>query len=325
MSDLFFLAATNFLALVSLTSALAKTIQEPDPFRSRRHWVLTISNARWFPLLEFGIAAILAFPTQVLVQAVAATALAIVILDGQFQHAKHPQEEREDFGSITPKEPTLYFAIGAAVTVTAAFVVFQAVRTPLAEVSNNWWITGITAAILIIVERKLRYDQTRGQGYAAKNIDVATIGELPHELFIGRDAQANLTAGELVAIGKPLVIVGISPHSAQCRDVYALLANHAKLLSKELTIVAIAENDDLYRTTRSAAMRQLLDPGSHLSRFLGLHARPYAMLVSRDLTLLAPPSQTSQKVQRLLTLLVTTIQNAPETLLTFGQDDQMQP
>jgi len=72
-------------------------------------------------------------------------------------------------------------------------------------------------------------------------------------------------------------------------------------------------------------MRQLLDPGSHLSRFLGLHARPYAMLVSRDLTLLAPPSQTSQKVQRLLTLLVTTIQNAPETLLTFGQDDQMQP
>jgi hypothetical protein len=324
MSNLFFLVATNFLALVSFTSALAKTIQEPDPFRSHQHWVLAISNTRWFSVLELGIGAILLFPLPMLVQAGAAITLGIVIIDGQFEHAKHPEAESEAFGSLTPDSQALYFAIGAAVIAATAFVVFKAMQTPFAQMPINWWSTGVTLAILIITERKLRYDQSRGQGYAKKNIDIAAVSKLPPDLCIGRNALGPLTTRELVATGKPSMIVGISPHSSQCRDTYALLTCHATLLSKELTIVVIAENDELYRRTPNAPLRQLLDPCSHLSRFLGLRARPYALLVDRDLTLLAPPSQTSQKVQRLITLLVTTIQNAPETFLTLGQADQQQ-
>jgi hypothetical protein len=324
VSNLFFLAATHFLALVGLTSALAKMIQEPDPFRSHQHWILAIANTRWFALVELGIGAILLLPIVLIAQAGAAIVLAIVIIDGQFLHAKHPEEESEGFGSLTPNNQVLYFAIGTVVAVATVFVALKALQTPVAEMPINAWFTGITLAILIIIERKLRYDQSRGQGYAKKTIDVAAVSELPADLCIGKDALGASTTGELVAAGKPVLIVGISPHSSQCRDTYALLACHAKLLSRDLTIAVIAENDELYRTTPNVPMRQLLDPHSHLSRFLSLRVRPYALLVNRDLSLLAPPSQAAQKVQRLITLLVTTIQNAPETYLTLGDDDQRQ-
>ncbi len=316
MCNLFFLLATNFLALVCLASAFAKTIQKPDPFSSNQHWVLAIAHARWFPLIEFGIGTMLIFPLPMILQACAAIAVASVVGAGLYLRVVHAEEEYEGFGSITPSSQGQYFALGVAVIGATALVTFKALQTPFVESPVNWWVTGTAIALLILIAGKLRHDQTSGKGYAKKCIDLAKVSELPRNLFLGADNRGALTAGELVANGKPSVILAVSPHCTECRDAYAVLANHAKLLSKTLTIVVIAQNDELFRTTPEAPMRQLIDPASHLNRFLGLRTLPYAILVNDDLTLLAPPSQTSHTVQRLITLLVVMIENAPDTYLT---------
>jgi len=194
------------------------------------------------------------------------------------------------------------------------------VQTPLAHLPVNWWLTGVTIAILIGVAGKLRYDQSSGKGYAKKIVDLAQVNELPATLFLGADAGGPLTAGDLVALGRATVILAVAPHDSPSRDAYAVLANHARLLSRDLTIVVIAQNDELFRTTRDAPMRLLIDPASCLSRFLALRVRPYAILLDDHLNLQAPPSQTSHTIQRLITLLVNMIKNAPETYLTDGQD-----
>lgn len=320
MSNLLFLVATDFLAFVCLTSALAKTIQKPDPFRSYQHWALALLNTRWFPLLEFGAGAILLLPAPMIVQACAAIGLAIVVTAGEILHARHPEVEAEGFGSVTPDSTRQYFALDVAVLATTALVAFMAVRTPLAHVPVNAWLTGITIAILIGVAGKLRYDQSSGKGYAKKSVDLAQVNELPATLFLGTDARGPLNAGDLVALGRATVILAVAPHDSPSRDAYAVLANHARLLSKDLTIVVIAQNDELFRNNPNAPMRQLIDPASCLSRFLGLRVRPYAILLDDHLSLQAPPSQTSHTIQRLITLLVNMIKNAPESYLTDGQD-----
>lgn len=324
MRDLFYLAASNLLALVCFASALAKTIQQPDPFRSPQNWILAISNARWFAVAEFGMGVLLALPVQMAIQAVAAIALTIVIVDGQFWHARHPEEESEGFGSVTPSGQLLYFSIGICVVVVTLFIAFEAAQTPAAVVADNRWITGIMLLLLLAITLKLGYDQSRGQGYARKSRNVAALHALPANLFIGSDALGMLTTSDLAASGRAALIVGLSPHSSQCRDVHALLTSHARTLDTELNVIVIAQNDALYRATQNTFMRRLVDPACHVSRFLGLHASPYAMLVNHDLTLLAAPSQTSQKVQRLITLLLTQIQNAPDTYLTLDGANQPQ-
>ena len=324
MSDLIFLAASNFLALVCFASALAKTIQRPDPFRSPQNWVLAISNARWFALVEFGMGALLALPLWMIAQALAAVALAIVIIDGQFWHASHPEEESEGFGSVTPNGRVTYFSIGVAVVAAAICVAFAAIRTPAMIVPANGWMTAVMLVLLLAVTLKLSYDQSRGQGYARKNRDVAALNELPANLFIGSDALGTLTTSDLAASGRAALIVGISPHSPQCHDVHALLIKHARILDSEVNVIVIAQNDAIYRATQNNFMRRLIDPACHVSRFLGLHTRPYAMLVNHDLTLFAAPSQTSQKVQRLITLLLSQVQNAPSTYLTLEGVNQPQ-
>ena len=71
---------------------------------------------------------------------------------------------------------------------------------------------------------------------------------------------------------------------------------------------------------QNRTLRTLVDRGNHLSHVLGLRERPFAILVDHDLTLLAEPSQTSPKVQRLITLLATSAQNAPKSFLTLDPD-----
>jgi hypothetical protein len=322
VSNVLFLVAANLIALAGFASALAKTIQEPDPFRLHRDRFLALSNQRWYCLVEFGLGVLLLAPAPMAVQAVAATVLATTIIASEVRHARHPEEESEGFGSMSPSGQATYVAIGIAVAAAAALIAFDAMRSPGAVATIDLRIIGVTLAALLSIGLKLRYDQVRGQGYAHKGKQHTVAGELPADLVIGNDALGTLAAKDLAAAGRSALIVGLSPQSAPCRDVYALLNKHAELLSQELTVVAVAQNDQLYGNTRSASTRRLVDTACHLSRYLGIHARPYAMLVGQDLTLLAPPSQTPQKVQRLITLLVTTIQNAPKTLLKFDEDRQ---
>jgi len=322
--DLFYVVASNLLALVCFASALAKTIQQPDPFRSPQNWVLAISNARWFALVEFGMGALLALPVPMAIQAAAALALTIVIVDGQFWHARHPEQESEGFGSVTPSGQLLYVSIGACVVAGTLIIVLAAARTPAAVVPGNRWITAILLLALLAITCKLGYDQSRGQGYARRSRPVAPLTELPANLFIGSDALGMLTTSDLAASGRAALIVGLSAHSPECRDVHALLISHAKALDSELNVIVIAQNDAIYRGTQNTFMRRLVDPASHVSRWLGLHVRPYAMLVNHDLTLLAAPSLTSPKVQRLITLLLTQVQNAPATYLTLDGANQPQ-
>ncbi|HZP66742.1 MAG TPA: hypothetical protein VFB32_10565 [Rudaea sp.] len=316
MSELIVPAAADFLALVCFVSALAKTIQQPDPFRAPGNWVLAVANARWFAAVEAGMGALLALPTPLAAQALAAILLAVIVVDGQFWHAKNPAHESDDFGSITPHSQALYFSIGVAVSAAAVAIGLAALRAPLARAPFDARFGAAMLILLLAVAAKLAYDQARGQGYAKK--DVTAVDALPADLPIGSDAAGALTAGDLAALGRATLIVGISPHSRDCLDVYALLARHAQTLSKELTVVVVAQNDIVYRNAQNASLRRLVDSACHLSRFLGLRTRPYAMLVNQDLSLFAAPSQSSAKVQRLITLLVTQIQNAPASYLTFG-------
>jgi hypothetical protein len=322
VSDVIFLVAANLVALAGFASALAKTIQEPDPYRLQRDRFLELSNARWFCLVEFCLGALLLLPAPMAIQAGAAAILAVTVISSEIRHAKYPEEESEGFGSMSPRSQAAYLGIGIAVAAAAALVTFQALRTPRALVPIDPRIIAVTIMLLIGIGIKLRRDQARGQGYAYKGRDAAGTAQLPPDLLIGGDARGSLVAQDLSAAGRSALIVGLSPESPHCRDVYGLLNQHADLLSRELTVIAIAQNDHLYRSAQNASLYRLVDAGSHLSRFLDIHARPYAMLVGQDLNLLAPPSQTPQKVQRLITLLVTSIRNAPTTLLSLDPDDR---
>jgi hypothetical protein len=322
VSDVIFLVAANLVALAGFASALAKTIQEPDPYRLQRDRFLELSNARWFCLVEFCLGALLLLPAPMAIQAGAAAILAVTVISSEIRHAKYPEEESEGFGSMSPRSQAAYLGIGVAVAAAAALVTFQALRTPRVVVPVDPRIIAVTIMLLIGIGIKLRRDQARGQGYAYKGRDAAGTAQLPPDLLIGGDARGSLVAQDLSAAGRSALIVGLSPESPHCRDVYGLLNQHADLLSRELTVIAIAQNDHLYRSAQNASLYRLVDAGSHLSRFLDIHARPYAMLVGQDLNLLAPPSQTPQKVQRLITLLVTSIRNAPTTLLSLDPDDR---
>jgi hypothetical protein len=321
VGDTLYLVAANLMGLAGLASALAKMLQEPDPFRLHKDRLLAISNERWFCVTQLSVAVLLVLPLPMIIQAGAAVAVAIVVVGSEIRHLRHPEEESEGFGSMSPSSQVLYFSIGAAVVAAATYVVVAAVPAP-GRIAISWPISGATIVIVSAIALRLRFDQSRGQGYAHKIGETVSISGLPDDLMIGWDARGTVTARDLAAAGRSSLIVGIEPHSQQCRDVHALLAKHAELLSRELTLVVIAPNDSTYEAAPRAAVRRLVDAGSHLSRFLGIHARPYAMLVSDNLSLLAPPSQTSHKVQRLITLLVTTIQNAPTTILTMRQNDQ---
>src|SRR5262249_28669681 len=158
-----------------LASALAKTIQKPDPFRSYHHWVLVLASARWFPFLELGMGVALVLPLPLMVQACSAIALAIIVTAGKVLRNRHPEVEYEGFGSLTPSNERLYFALDLAVVAAAAFVLFRAVQTPLAVMSTNWWTFGITLVALIGVWQKLLYDVRRGEGYAEKHVDLTQV------------------------------------------------------------------------------------------------------------------------------------------------------
>jgi hypothetical protein len=322
VSDVVFLVAANLVALAGFASAFAKTIQEPDPYRLHRDRFLKLSNARWFCLVEFGLGGLLLLPVPMTIQAGAAAILAATIIGSEIRHAKYPEEESEGFGSMSPRSQASYMGIGIAVAAAAALVIFEALRTPRAVVPIDPRIIAVTITLLIGIGIKLRRDQARGQGYAYKGRGAAGTAQLPPDLLIGGDARGSLVAQDLSAAGRSALIVGLSPESQHCRDVYGLLNKHADLLGRELTVIALAQNDHLYRSAHNASLYRLVDAGSHLSRFLDIHARPYAMLVGQDLNLLAPPSQTPQKVQRLITLLVTSITNAPTTLLSLDSDDR---
>jgi hypothetical protein len=322
VSDAVFLVAANLVALAGFASALAKTIQEPDPYRVRRDWLLELSNARWFCLLECCLGGLLLLQVPMAIQAGAAVLLALTVIGSEIRHAKYPEEESEGFGSMSPRSQAAYLGIGIAVAAAAVLVTFQALRTPRSVVPIDPRIIAVTIALLIGIGIKLKRDQARGRGYAYKGRKAAGIVQLPPDLLIGGDARRSLVAQDLSAAGRSALIVGLSPESPHCRDVYALLNKHAELLSRELTVIVIAQNDHLYRNAHNTSMSRLVDTGSHLSRFLDIHARPYAMLVGQDLDLLAPPSLTPQKVQRLITLLVTSIQNAPTTLLGLHANDR---
>jgi hypothetical protein len=322
VGDALYLFAANLVGLAGLASALAKTLQEPDPFRLHKDRLLAISNARWFCVTQLGVGLLLLLPLPMIIQAAAAVVVAIVVVGSEVRHWRHPEEESEGFGSMSPKSQALYLSIGAAVLAAAACVVVAAVQTP-DRVVVSWPISAATLVIVVAIALRLYLDQSRGQGYAHKADEAAAISELPADLMIGSDARGTVTSRDLGATGRSSLIIGIAPHSQQCRDVHALLTKHAELLSRDLTVIVIAPNDGPYQQMApNAALRRLVDAGSHLSRFFDIHARPYAMLVSDDLTLLAPPSQTSEKVQRLITLLVTTAQNTPTTILTMQQNDQ---
>jgi len=320
MSDLLALTASQFLALVCFASALAKTIQHPDPLRPHADRILTLSHTRAFALVEFALGCVLALPLPVAVQAGAALALAIVILDAQLRHAQHREQESDGFGSVTPQRNLPYFAIGAAVFAATTLLLAIALRTPDAALTPNRWVTALTLLVLLAITRKLGYDEARGLGYLPPPENTAATAVLPADLCVGNDTRGPLSAAELVADGRAALVVGVASQTPACRDVYALLANHARLLGTELNVVVIAPNAAPLRQAPGAALRALIDPQNRLSRCLGIHAQPYAVLLDHDLSLLAPPSQTSPKVQRLITLLVTTIQNAPKTLLSFDYD-----
>lgn len=208
------------------------------------------------------------------------------------------------------------------VVVATLVVAFGALPTPVVVAPTDLRVVSVTIALLFGIAIKLYYDQALGQGYAPKGPGAAEVAQLPADLLIGTDAQGRLTAKDLAGANRSALIVGVSPESPHCRDVYGLLNKHASLLGKQLTVIAVAQNDHLYRHAHDESMRCLVDAGSHLSRYLGVHARPYAMIVGQDLSLLAPPSQTPHKVQRLITLLVTSIHNEPTSLLGIVHDDR---
>lgn len=316
MSNLFALAASQFLAVVCLVSALAKTIQHPATVRMHPDRLFALSHARWFALIEVGLGVLLLAPAPAVLQALAAIVLAVVVIDEQMQHVRHPEQQRDEFGSVTPHNALAYSAIGTLVLAATLLLIAAAARAPGEAIGFNRWITMSTLLSLLVITRKLGYDAARGLGYPQHAAAQATRA-LPADLFIGADARAGVTAADLVGGGRAALILGLAPRSPACRDVYALLAKHALLLSEELQVVAVASNDTLFRATPGVPIRTLVDPACHLSRYLGIRAHPYAVLVNHDLSLLAAPSQTSPKAQRLITLLVTTAQNAPKSFISF--------
>jgi len=300
--------ATHLLALVFLTSALSKLIQQRDMQRSDATERFARSAA--FAATEFLLGLALLVPLPAVVHAAAAIAIATIVGVGQWRRARAPDSECECLGSLTPGSPWLYAVLGVVVFAGTTAVVGVALSQPLAAVPFNGWFAGGTLAVLVVIERKLRYDQTTGQGYARRWVDLTRITHLPGDLLLGERAGQAVSTRDLVNANKPALILAVSPHCHLCHDVYALLSVHAKLLSEEVNLVVIAPNADLYTASPIPSATLLVDASSHLSRFLGLRPRPYALLVTSNLKLQAPPSQTSQTAQRLILVLVKMVNDA---------------
>lgn len=299
MND-FYVIATAFLALIFFAAGITTFIQ---PNESATTGLASIAGKRWFALMELLSSILLLLPLPLIADAVIAILLSSVVVLGQFLRIRSPDTECECFGSLTPRSPTLLGAISAIVLGTTIFIVVAAAKNPSLYVEFYWPLTVSTITIAFIIERKLRFDNLTGTGFASRFVDLSSISRLPGDLVLGSSGGKTYTAADAANFGKPILIFALSSHCKACKEIYARLITLGDQLASTIALFAVSHDDKLYTAT-SPVLAPLVSKSNSLSRFLGLKAKPYAIYLRPDLTLFAPPCEGSQSVIRLLAIII---------------------
>lgn len=296
--------ATHFLALVFVVSALAKLLQPADDAEGSQSWINRFTHSRFFPWLEILPAVVLVAPLPAWLHASVALVIAAVVIAGSVIRMLHPQRSCECFGSVTPDSLWWFVAVNVSVCMAACLLCVIAVAQPAYVSSFDGWYLGSMLALAFLVGRKLRYDRLTGVGYAGRWVGMDSPSSVPHDLVLGQDLGRDIAFGELASIGKPILVVNVSTHCRLCVEVWTDLIGVAKDLSRELTIVTVAEGDRFYRDSPSPGIVRLVDSRSRLGRFLGVKARPFALFLDEELELQLPPTTGVDNVKKFFPILL---------------------
>ena len=302
MNNIFYLLATHGIALAFWASALAKIIQ-PSEDSHYENIFRRIAASRYFNWAEILMAALIISPIPSWLHGVFATALGIIVALGAFYRLNYPEEECECFGSITPISTSKFVALSVLLLGLISFVVVTASQQPRAIVPFNLFVFVGAVLLAALIERKLRYDDLSGSGYAGKNVGIEELKDIPRLMELGIEGGRTFTAGDLTDNDRPILILGISTRCRICRETFERLRQSREILASEFEIVVVAEGSGLFSKENVPGFLQLVDSKSRVGRFLGIRARPFAIYLSNQLELQLPPVGGVTNVNNLLSLL----------------------
>lgn len=294
--------ATHALALTIAASALAKAIQSSN-VKESRGLLLRIAGSRYFIFAEFFLAALLIAPLQKWVHAVCAVLITIVAILGAAHRFMHPEEECECFGSITPMSKQLYIFLISLIVACSCLVAISAFHIPTEIARTNYWILGASSLLLILIERKLRFDSLTGVGYAGKWNGSKGLQSISSSLVLGEQMGREVRLCDLARNETPILIVVVSTYCHACRQTFENLVESSVIISQSSTIAVVADKGDFYRSENENQLVQLIDTKSRIGRLLGVRARPFAVYLDSRFHHQVSPVMGSSNVKRLFSIL----------------------
>lgn len=295
-----YIAATALLSVMFFVAAAAKWIQ-PKITRSSNP-LLGITEHPAFAWVQVALATIVLLPAPILMHALAASFMGGVVVVGQIWRLRHPDEECECFGSLTPNSKPRMAGLGLVIIAACSVVIWRACNAPFERATFHWSVLIAVAVIVLLIERKMRFDVLTGVGFASRMVDLSELKGLPPDLELGVAKGVPFTASNAVAGDRPSIILAASSHCGACVNIYIALLTAASRFAAHVNLVVISHDDTLFKG-ETPDMTQLVSTSNTLSRFLGLKGKPYALYLRPDLTLYAPVCQGEPSVAQLLTVI----------------------